>query len=442
MSQTILIEPNEKLRKVYSLNLAAFADTDVIDRENAEDAIALLKILPSIDLIICNAQVGEEDSALILYRFLSEHNIHTPLIVLGESKELAGKVLTLKQPVNSEFLAKHAAVILGVKEEELEAKAKPKLIPVKSYYFYEIDHTPCDVYIRIQKNDNSYQFVKRLHAQDSFSQEDIEKYEKQGLNHFYVESDFQRYFVNFVTNTIIQELEKDSLELAARLAINSSAYEIVREKIAEAGLDEATNELADSCIQSMVKSIETSPSLATLLKKLFSNKVSYAYQHSHLVCVIGNFILTKQKGYTKKHLDLFTMVAFFSDITLKSPSQIRVNSMDDLNSSKLNDGEKQAVLNHAKDAAEIFADYPSYSSALQEIITQHQGSMDGYGFPENPGEEIQPIAKIFIIADAFVKILLDPKLPKNKKEILVILYAQYANNSYQKIIGFLEQKID
>ena len=442
MSQTILIEPSEKLKKIYSLNLNTYASTDVVDRENAEDAIALLSILPSISLIVVRAKVGEENTAVAIHNFLAQRQLDIPVIVLGDCKELEGQTLVLKDPVNWENLIKHAAQALGVEEKEAQKKVQPAFVPVEINYFYEIGHTPCDVYIRIKKNDGNYQFVKRLHAQDSFNAEDIQKYEQQGLTHFYLTKDFQQYFVNFLTNSIIKELERADLELGARLATNSNAYQIVQERIAEVGLDDAVSQLADSCIESMVKSIQESPTLATLLKKLFSNKISYAYQHAHLVCVVGDFILSKQKWYEKKHLDLFTLVSFFGDITLKTPKQIRINTMIEVEASGLSDEHKQAVLGHAADAAEIIMEYPSSTPTIQEIIRQHHGCRDGHGFSASPDDDLHPMAKVFIVADAFVKIMLDPEMPKNKKEILSILYAQYTNPSYEKIIKVLEQKID
>lgn len=442
MSQTILIEPDEKLKKLYSLNLNAYAGTDVIDRANGEDAIALLNILPDISLIICRCRVGDESSALDIHNFLKDKSLDIPVIALGECEELAGKVLTLKDPVGWENVVEKAAQILGVEEKEIQKKVQASYTPVGIRYFYEIGHTPCDVYIRIQKSDSSYQFVKRLHAQDSFTAEDIKKYQEQGLTHFFLPKDFQQYFVNFVTNTIIQEMEQADLDLGARLATNSNAYDIVKERVAEAGLDDAVNQLAESCIDSMIKSIEASPTLSTLLKKLFNNKISYAYQHAHLVCVIGDFILSKQKWYEKKHLELFTIVSFFSDITLNTPEQIRINTMADLKESGLSDERKQAVLGHAKDASEIMVEYPDSTPTIQEIIMQHHGQFDGHGFAQNPSEELNPIARVFMVADAFVKIMLDPEMPKNKKEILSILYAQYSAPSFEKIIKSLEQKIN
>jgi HD-GYP domain-containing protein (c-di-GMP phosphodiesterase class II) len=442
MSQTILIETNEDLKKLYTLNLKTYAGTDVIDRANASDTIALLKILPSINLIITTAKVEGEYTAVDLYKYIQKYELDIPMIVLGECKELSEHVLTLKSPVDWEILIKHATKLLGITEEELQKKIIPDFLPIETKYFYEIDHTPCDIYIRIKKSNAEFEFVKRLHAQDSFDAETINKYEKQGLKEFYIPKDYQQYFVNFVTNNLIQKLENQFLGIEDRLHLNASAYEIVKDQITDLGIDENIAELANSSIKSMITAIRENPKLASLLKMLLSSRISYAYQHAHLVCVIGDFILSKQKWYQEKHLDVFTYAAFFADITLKTGKQIRINAEDELMRSDLSEAEKQAVLSHALDAANIIKDTEFFSEYLYLVLKQHQGSETGLGFPTDPSEEIHPIAKCFIIADAFVKIMLDPNGPKNKKDILTILYAQYTNPSYQKIIKVLEQKID
>src|SRR5690606_18881398 len=102
------------------------------------------------------------------------------------------------------------------------------------------------------------------------------------------------------------------------------------DKIQQAGLSEEIAELATNSIESMIKAVKQSPRLSSLLKILLSSKISYAYQHAHLITVLGEFILSKQSWYEAKHLDILTTAAFFSDITLKSVEQIRINSQDEL----------------------------------------------------------------------------------------------------------------
>jgi HD-GYP domain-containing protein (c-di-GMP phosphodiesterase class II) len=442
MSQTILIEPDEGLKKIFTLNLQTYALTDIVDRTSAKDTIELLAILPTISLIICKNEVDGEKTAIKIANYLKENELEIPMIILGECKELTAEHLTLKYPISWEILVKHAADILGVSQELLEQQKAPAFVPIDSYYFYDIKHTPCDVYIRIKRENNEFHFVKRLHNQDRFTIDDIKKYEAQGLKKFYVPKDYQQYFVTFVTNSIIQELEKNDLTLKERLTTNANAYDIVRDQIDIAGLDKASTELADSCIQSMVKSINSAPKLADLLKELLSNKISYAYQHAHLVAVIGDFILSKQTWYKPQHLDIFTFVAFFSDITLKTSEEIQINSTRELKESSLTDAQKQNVMSHAQSASEIVLDHPSQTEDMITIIREHHGASDGIGFEDTSGEDLHPISRVFMVSDAFVKIMLNPEGPKNKKDILSILYAQYTNEKFQKIIKVLEQKID
>lgn len=442
MSQTILILENEDLKSLYSINLGTYTGTDVIDRVDAEDAINLLTILPSIDLIITDANINGEQSAKDIFDYLQTNNLDIPLIVIGTCPELSDKAIVIDKNGPWETLVKIAGKALGVTLEEIAKKVKPDFVPIRLYYFYEIQETPCDIFIRIQKSPGDIQFIKRLHAQDSFSIEDIKKYQDQGLKSFYIERDYQQYFVTFVTNQLLKKLEAQGMSIPDRINATANAYEIVGDHIRKFGLDENIIELANSSIQSMVDTIHQSPKLASLLKQLLSSKISYAYQHAHLVTVIGDFILSKQSWYDKKLLNIFSFVAFFSDITLKSVDQIRVNSQDDLDNSKLDAEEKQEVLNHAADAAKLIKSHPSFSTEIENLIKQHQGSLNGIGFPDPPEAGLHPAAKVFIVADAFVKIMLDPNGPRNKKDILTILYAQFEDESFQTFIRALEQKIE
>ncbi len=442
MSQTILIENDSELRKVFSLNLLTYTGTDIIDRNNADEAIELLNILPSINLIVTRTDATDEkNTAIRIYNFLQEKQLDIPMIVLGEVSELKDKVLLLQDPISWEILVKNAANLLGVKDDELAQKVQPKHIPISISYFYDINHTPCDVYIRIKKGVSDFQYVKRLHAQDSFTPDDIDKYGSQGLKDFWIHVDYQQYFVTFVTNCIISKLE-NNIGLDERLLTNANAYEIVREHIQKAGLTAEISELSEVNIRSMIKAIKEAPKLASLLKFLFSSKISYAYQKAHLTCVISNFVVAKQSWYKEKHLETITYLSFFADITLKSAKQMKINTNEELEAAGLEISEKQDVMTHALDATTLIKEFPQTNEYIEHVLLQHQGSEDGIGFPDDISEEIHPIAKVFIIADAFVKTMLDSSAPKNKKEILQILYLQFPSESFQKIIRALEQKIE
>lgn len=442
MSQTILIEDNEDIRNLFTLNLQTYAGTDVIARLSASDAIELLKILPTINLIISRKKIGKENSASKIIEFLKENNLSIPVICLGEAEELKSEAKVLTEPILWENLVKTAAHLLGINLEKVSKKIKPDYIPVDIKFFYEINQVPCDIYIRIKKSSTEFQFVKRIHSKDNFDTETIEKYEKQGLKAFYVPSDYEQYFINFVSNRLIKKLE-GNLEAEERIVITGKSYDLVNNQIVHIGqLDQATSDLSDQSILSMIQSVKESPTLNKLLGFLFTSTISYAYQKCHMVSVICHYILSKLEISKPQHLETLSFVAFFSDITLKTKTQIEINSQEELDHSDLDDEDKLLVLYHARDAAKIIKEHLSAPEGIEQIILETHGNTNGIGFNENPPEEIHNLSKVFMIADAFVKRLLNHQKYHEKREILDELYAMYKNPSYQKIIKVLEHKIE
>jgi hypothetical protein len=222
----------------------------------------------------------------------------------------------------------------------------------------------------------------------------------------------------------------------------SHGHEIVRDSITNIGFDTSVMDLADASINSMIKSVKDSPQIGSLLKFLFSNKISYAYQHSHLLALMSHYVLSKQSWYRQEHLQILSFVSFFSDVTLRSHQQMQVGSMRDLWESNFTDEERAQTMNHAKDAVTLLGDNPHADDYIKTVLLQSHGKLDGVGFEDNPSEDLHPLAKVFIISDNFVKILLNPAMPKSKKDILPILYSRFTNPSYQKIIKALEQKFE
>lgn len=442
MSQTILIESSDDLKKVFALNLNTFVGTEVILRKDADDAMGLLRILPQIGLIITRSKIGSEETAVKIHQFLKSESLQIPMIIMGACPQLASEVLCLQEPVDRDALIKAAASNLGVTMKDVMSKVRPDYIPVGLHYFYDIQKTPCDVFIRIKKGPNEYQFVKRIHSKDTFDLATIKKYEEQGLKEFFIPKDYIQYFTTFVTNSIVEKLERKDLSMDERILTTASAHEIVRDTLPLLGFEDSMIDLSDASINSMVLSVKDSPQVGNLIKFLFSNKVSYAYQQCHLLALMCHYVLSKQSWYRDEHLHILSFVSFFSDITLKSNAQMRISSMKELMESNFTDEERAQVMNHAKDAHDLLEKHPEATDYIKTVLLQSHGKTDGIGFEDNPGEDLHPLSKVFIISDCFVKMLLNPNMPSTKKDILPILSARFTNPSYQKIIKALEQKFD
>ncbi len=314
-------------------------------------------------------------------------------------------------------------------------------------YFYEIHNVPCDVYIKIKKTPTDVQYVKRIHSNDKFTREDIERYENKGLKEFFVPRDFTQYFSTFITNKLISKLESSNLEIHERINTTANSYDMVAEQIAEHGLDDITIELANASINSLIQSVKNSPRLNELIKFLFTSKISYAYQRCHMTSVIGTFILKKLRMDNNETLEIYNYMCFFSNITLKSQEQLDISDSEMLGLTELEEKDKADVQSHAYDASKIIEEFPAANKKLPSLIRSHHGNLDGHGFNDQPNENFDILVKVYMVADEYSRIILNPGEVSNKKDVLNILVHKYvAHNGpkgeFAKIVAHLQGKIE
>lgn len=442
MSQTILVEENTDLKDLYSLNLSTILNTNVIVRKNAEDAINLLKILPDINLIIIKNKINDESSAFIVSEFIESEQLQIPMIILGENKDLAKNHQVLPEPVKLETLIDTAGKLLGLGGiAESQEKAIPDYIPVSATYFLNLTETPCDIYIRIKKSPSEFQFVKRIHVRDHFSREDIEKYMMGGLKEFYVPKDFRVNFTKYVTNQIIKKLEKKDLPPDERFKTNADSYDFVRDYIQKFGFDDTAIELTESTINSINHSVKANPQLNQFLEMLKKNKVSYAYQHCHLLALLGFNILKNLDWGSTDQFDKMCFVAFFHDISLSNDEMMKIGTTEELETSGLSSEDKTEVLEHAKRSAEMILTHADAPFGVDIVIMQHHGATDGVGFSDDYHHPLSPLAMVIIVIEEFINEVFILKKALNLKEVFARLHTRFHQTNYEKIVVALEKSI-
>jgi hypothetical protein len=441
MSQTILIEPNNDLRDLYSLNLSNMLSTNIIVRRNAEDAINLLAILPTMDLIVVRNKVESETTAIILAQYLKTQNLEIPMIVLGDEPLIKDSYLVLQDPVNIHNLLSNASKLLGFDENIYQNKAVPDFFPIDAKYFLNITETPCDVYIRIKKSPTEYQYVKRIHVKDTFGRTDIEKYMAQGLKEFYVPKDFRVNFTKFVSNSIIKKLEGKNLSNEERFMANAETYDFLRDYIHSFGLDDTALELTEATITSVNQNVKASPQLAGFLETLKKNKVSYAYQHCHLMALLSYNILKHLDWGTPDLFDKMCYVSFFHDLSLSNDDMMKIGSNAELDSSNLNAEQKLEVREHAKRSADLISRHADAPFGADVIILHHHGNMDGIGFAEDFQNPLAPLAMIIIVIEEFINEVFLQKKSLSLKEVFSKLKVKFAKTSYFSIVEALEKSL-
>lgn len=452
MAQVILIENNETLHNLLSVNLTTLLNAELIPRQNSIETISLLRILPKIDLIITRDKVDDDETSLRIAEFILENNLDIPMIVIGNPPAKVREVSVVFEEVKSwKKIIEKAADILGISKEALERQIAPEYTPVSIRYFLSIEKTCCDVFIRIKKGPGQYQYVKRFYSTDAFSRTTIEKYISQGLQHFFIPTNAKERFATFISNSLVLKLDNALNEATTeeeQIAAIAEGHDVVTRQILELGFTPSTIQLTDSVIDAIQKNYQQAKQVSPLLSKIINSKSSYIYQLSHITSVIAaeclKGILPDNPENLKEAQRLLSYAAFFHDMMLVDHDDIcRICSYEDLEKQQLNDKDWDLAFGHALEASVFIQDYPESTPELMQIIREHHGSINGKGFPTSPDRRISDLSKVLIIAEAFAREMFKYKESGNHepKPIIAALYEQFSTPDMIAIITSLESVI-
>ena len=421
MAQIIVVHPNKTVRDLLNLNLKAYTGAEVINRDSLNDALSLLEILPEVDLLLYAPSRPEEAEKYLaqLIEFFEVHNIDSQAIVVGNFtiKLPPENFHQIKDQLNWEEMIDLASKILGVTLESLKKKVLPDFIPISVDYFLPLENTPCDVYIRIKKAEGDYQFVKRIHATDTFSKDTIERYKSQGLKFFYVPKDHQLDLVTYISNILVEKLESPDLSAEDRINLTGESYTIAKAEILRLGLNSSTIQLAEAVIDSMVKSIENSPELSGTMTKILNSKTGILYQMSHLTTLLAFQLLDGLKISNQENRQKLVYAAFFCDMALIDREDLCfINSFEELDESKLPTKEWDMVFNHALDGAVFIRKYQDAPVGVDTIIKEHHGSPQGKGFSRAHYQELNPLSRLYIVAEQFIRRLINHRSSREAGE--------------------------
>lgn len=406
MHQVVVIDTDDNYKDLLSVNLQNYLGVVVINHKSSEETLALLDILPSISLIICPFKIDDDPAAEKIAMFLKRQSLNTGLIVLGE---MTGDFVTdnFTNIENKDYTAvvKAAGKNLGITAKDMMNMIVPDYIPMKATLFFELETTPCDIYIRVNKGSGEYQYIKRIHANDKFEKSDIDRYIEGGLEFFYVPKDFRLEFTNHVSKELVAKLSDDSLSQTERIAVTSASYDYSVDQLRKIGMSTNTVPVVEAVVDSMLKTVndagDSKAKIFDLLKDLLSDSNSYAYKHVHMTSVISSCLIKASEWGNEEQVRKLAFVSFFHDITLTSEEMLKVHSRKELIESQLSDADKKIVENHALHASEMVLEYPDLPLGAESIIKQHHGSPTGQGFVKNVTGAVSPLAATFLVAEEF-----------------------------------------
>jgi CheY-like chemotaxis protein len=404
MAQVLLIEADENLRTILKLNLMKTLGLQIVEKNSAAEAISLLEVLPNIDIVITQDRLAQENTAIEITNYFTNKSLSVPVIILGKNQTKYQQVCVVDTTSSWKATIEMAARVLGMVPAWDENLMVQDFVSIPVAYFLNIHNTSigCDIYVRVKKEGGVFQYIKRLHSQDYFYREDIEKYVASGLSEFFVTKDSFPRFVNFVTEQLVSKLDQADLTGKERLQLNSESYEITLDRIHSMGIDEATIGFVQESIKSMKSSMKEGGALNNFLQLLQANQLSYFYAHSYFSCLLLHSIVGKFPWNSNQVKDKLTYLAYFHDMSLKEDHLVRINNVNDYNAYEFKSGEREKVLNHALASAQILDHFVEVPLGVSVLIKEHHGVKSGVGFADVLNTAISPVSMMFIVVESFV----------------------------------------
>ncbi len=132
-----------------------------------------------------------------------------------------------------------------------------------------------------------------------------------------------------------------------------------------------------------------------LMVDMIEQRDTYTAGHSQRVAAYCQLI-AKEMGYTQQECELIYEAGMLHDVgKIATPDAVL------LNPKALNDIEYKLIQEHVQISYNLLEDVPMFKS-FSEIVYSHHERHDGNGYPRGlKGDEIHPLARIMIVADAF-----------------------------------------
>lgn len=430
-----MVENNPKIESFYRLNLLVWLGLETVASKSAEDALKLLeKSSQDIKLIIVRSSIKKNPTAASLVKGLSSLGLSIPVIVVGPGSNFGEIAAHVTNSLQLKILIQAAAKALNITAKDMSEKPVPDFYPIPIDYFRSLKRSVCNVFIK-----NGEKFELRFAKYKDFETQAIELLIQAQTRQLFIDKFDRLEFVNNLTSELMSTLESEELSEDEGLSAADKSVELLSKKLVNMGITEETIQLANKNIATMVKHTKTHPKLGKLLDKLLSNKTSYLYRHTQILTYIGLHIVKNIDWGNAEQEEKISFISFFHDIVLETDTQAMIKSTAELKKAELTSAERQLVEKHAQMAAELAAKFPHAPMGADQIIRQHHGTLNGIGFSEHYGNNVSPVAVVFIIAEEFTRLVMaSDTRPLDKATLIRELKSEFTTSRFQKVIDLLQ----
>ena len=278
-----------------------------------------------------------------------------------------------------------------------------------------------DVYIRL----NEDKFIKVLQAGETFIPEQLERYLKTGMTHFYIRSEAQKYYVDYCSKLANKLLDHPEVTENLKVATTLNVGEEVVSFLKTNGVSDSSLEYAKSYATSVASLTKTLRSDDSLVKK-YLNSLS-EFDVAAGAAVIAGLIAKDLNIDSKKSHEVIGVASVLQNIGMYAelddfaPGYYETEFFsEEFIEEKLNE---ELILEKKRVKYEnIYYEHPGRGSVLvskinninpliSQIVLQHHFKRGGGGFPDTiSSANIHLFAEIIGVSTSFLKIIKNSKL--------------------------------
>lgn len=427
------------------MNLEVYLNTTVELVTSMEAGISIHKQKKNFDLIISLDQINKKDAIKEIEEYRSGYAVKTPLIKIGGAtdSDIDVKTFAVASRYNIQGILKKSASVLGVTAKQMAEMQMSPYYAISISPIEGLNKAPCNLYL---EKEGSFKLLTR--AEEAL-EENLKNAKASGVDKVYVKSTDRLVVVNNASLKLIEKItlalkNSESASVEKKVELLNDGFEFAMANLfTSEEIKQEMVSIATASAKVMNDVVKDSAQLKGLLATMLSNKSGYIFTHSMISCYVASHIIKNVTWGGDGQTDKINFVLFFHDIYL-APIYMKYPELKFekklLDSPLLSDKEKDIVMNHAKLSAELVVTYKRCPMGADVLIKQHHGMKKGSGFANKYPEDLSPISKVLLVAEAFVEefiMMTDAKQKPEMKLIIPKMIAEFVSPSYIKIIQTL-----
>lgn len=437
----LVLESDQSLRQLYGHVFDSLGgEWEVLEAGNCSEAIDILQI-NAIDLIVCCHELTLGETSTPLLRYLEQTSFLGPVLLLSVSS--IGDLRLpwfgsrsshhfFQMPIQLETLAEKVGSLMYNRYES-DTNIDHDFTRTRLAYFFRYNRVLCDVFIRLSPS----KLVKVISAGDRYGDDDIEKFRKRGIRHFYVtKDDFRRWTIGGEQFCGFLQFEQGDGE--DNLFWRKS-HHLLKMLLEEYGIAPSAISLANQIVEVTIEKVLASSLATELVKVRDQQQKNYIYDHTYLVALVGCAILKNLKSVQPKELENYCQFALFHDLCHQDQNLARLRGLGDRRYAELSFEQKKNFLSVIKELSNLFKANNYFSRSVKLTAEEYYSLMMSQG-PAGRMimEKLSLLTRVFLIAHDFVNELIDLEFAGDHSDrIINELLKRYECGDYVKVVHAL-----